>query len=103
MKLSDFIRKLGAFPLDDIARLYCPVDRKYYYICTYGIRPKKITIVIYRSSDSYYTYRRVIESFTDLVDAAPNFPVTFVRELGVVDLEYQVVNSETGTSHAAGA
>jgi hypothetical protein len=98
MRLSDFIKKLGAFPLDDIARLYCPVDRKYYYIYTYEIRPKKIIIVISQSSDRYYyTYRRVIESFTGLVDAAPNFPVTFVRELGVVDLEYQVVNSETGT------
>jgi hypothetical protein len=39
-----------------------------------------------------YTYMQIINRFNVLAHAGPNLPVTFLG-----DVEYQVVNSETGT------
>jgi hypothetical protein len=45
MTNKEFIQLLSTFPPNDIAKLYCPVDKTYYYVYYIGTQTNKITLM----------------------------------------------------------
>jgi hypothetical protein len=90
MKLSEFIKKLGTFPPDDIVRFYCPVDNIYRTI--WHISYSSLTIEMIVADDKnisipveffgcYYHYANTIKELTKIGKTYPHsneIPITII-------------------------
>jgi hypothetical protein len=86
MNYRELIDKLREYPPDEILRLYCPVDKNYYYvndvhISIYG----SFTIVITSNHSTHYTTGNLIselQSYIKWFPAASNGEVFFKLRTG---------------------
>ena len=54
MTHNELIEKLGAFPPNDIARFYCPIDNTWYYLYSINVATGRIALTQSRAAGIDY-------------------------------------------------